>query len=134
VLAADPIHIKNGESCVVVTYGMGVYWSLAAAKTFKGKIEIIDLRTLFPLDEEMIFTAVKTHGKCLIVCEEQQYNSFSEALAARIMQHCFPWLDAPVQVLGALPLPAVPIQINLEREMLPSAEKVAQQLACLLDQ
>lgn len=133
VIAAQPAHINNGESCVIITYGMGVYWSLAAAKQFKGKIEIIDLRTLFPLDEEMIFNAVKTHGKCLIVCEEQQYNSFSEALAARIMQQCFQWLDAPVQVLGALPLPAVPIHINSEKAMLPNAEKVAQQLYKLLD-
>lgn len=133
VLSAQTTNINNGESCVIITYGMGVYWSLAAAKQFKGKIEIIDLRTLFPLDEEMIFNAVKTHGKCLIVCEEQQYSSFSEALAGRIMQQCFQYLDAPVQVIGALPLPAVPIHINLEKEMLPNAEKVAQHLHKLLD-
>lgn len=133
VLAADSINVRNGESCVIVTYGMGVYWSLTAAKQFKGKIEIIDLRTLYPLDEEMIFNAAKIHGKCLIVCEEQQYNSFSEALAARIMQHCFQWLDAPVKVLGALPLPAVPIHTSLEKEMLPNTEKVIQQLIYLLN-
>lgn len=132
VVAAQSTYINNGESCLIVTYGMGVYWALAAAKQFKGKIEIIDLRTLYPLDEEMIFNAMKTHGKCLIVCEEQQYNSFSEALAARIMQQCFQFLDAPVQVLGALSLPAVPIHINLEKEMLPTAEKVMQKVQQLL--
>ncbi len=132
VLTANTTTIANGESCVIVTYGMGVYWSLNAAKQFKGKIEIIDLRTLFPLDEEMIFNAVQAHGKCLIVCEEQQHNSFSEALAARIMQQCFQWLDVPVQVLGALPLPAVPIHLSLEKEMLPNSEKVTQKLEELL--
>ncbi len=132
VLAANATTITNGESCVIVTYGMGVYWSLNAAKQFKGKIEIIDLRTLFPLDEEMIFNAVQVHGKCLIVCEEQQHNSFSEALAARIMQQCFQWLDAPVKVLGALPLPTVPIHLSLEKEMLPNSEKVTQKLGELL--
>jgi len=132
VIAAQSTYINNGESCVIVTYGMGVYWALAAVKQFKGKIEIIDLRTLYPLDEEMIFSAIKTHGKCLIVCEEQQCNSFSEALAARIMQQCFQCLDAPVQVLGALPLSAVPIHINLEKEMLPTAEKVIQKIRQLL--
>lgn len=132
VIAAESTYMNSGQSCVIVTYGMGVYWSLAAAKHFKGKVEIIDLRTLYPLDEEMIFSAVQAHGKCLIVCEEQQYNSFSEALAARIMQQCFQWLDAPVQVLGALPLPAVPIHIDLEKEMLPTAEKVIKIVAQLL--
>ena len=132
VIAAQSTYINNGESCVIVTYGMGVHWALAAVKQFKGKIEIIDLRTLYPLDEEMIFSAIKTHGKCLIVCEEQQYNSFSEALAARIMQQCFQYLDAPVQVLGALPLPVVPIHIHLEKEMLPTVEKVMQKIQQLL--
>ena len=55
VLHADEKAIDNGESCVVITYGMGVYWAKAAAKKFTGQIEIVDLRTLFPLDEELIF-------------------------------------------------------------------------------
>ena len=68
---------------------MGVYWAKAAAKNFPGQVEIIDLRTLFPLDEELIFETVKKHGKCLVLTEEQQNNSFAEALAGRISKHCF---------------------------------------------
>ncbi|HEX6181640.1 MAG TPA: thiamine pyrophosphate-dependent enzyme [Chitinophagaceae bacterium] len=125
VLKAQQDKIDNGESCCIITYGMGVYWAKAAAKKFAGQIEIIDLRTLFPLDEELIYSTVKKHGKCLVLTEEQQNNSFAEALAGRISKHCFQWLDAPVEVLGALNLPAVPMNIGLEAAMLPSAEKVA---------
>lgn len=124
--------IENGESCVVITYGMGVYWAKAAAKKFNKQIEIVDLRTLFPLDEELIFERVKAHGKCLVLTEEQQNNSFAEALAGRISKNCFQSLDAPVEVLGALNLPAVPMNIGLEQAMLPDGEKVANVLKQLL--
>src|SRR4030095_15106690 len=114
VLNANKNKIENGESCCIITYGMGVYWAKAAAKKFPGMIEIVDLRTLFPLDEEMIFESVKNHGRCLVLTEEQQNNSFAEALAGRISKECFQKLDGPVEVLGALNLPAVPINIALE--------------------
>ena len=55
VLKADKARIENGESCCIITYGMGVYWAKATATKFPGQIEIIDLRTLFPLDEELVF-------------------------------------------------------------------------------
>ena len=133
VLAADADCVDEGESCCVITYGMGVYWAKAAAKHFPGRVEVIDLRTLFPLDEELVFATVKKHGKCLILAEEQQNNSFSEALAGRISKHCFPWLDAPVEVIGALNVPAVPMNIGLEKAMLPDAEKVSARLNSLLN-
>ena len=126
VLKAEEKKIKNGESCCIITYGMGVYWAKAAAGNFPGQIEIVDLRTLFPLDEDLVFSTVKKHGKCMVLTEEQQNNSFAEALAGRISKECFKFLDAPVQVLGSLNLPAVPMNINLEKAMLPNAEKVAQ--------
>ena len=132
VLQASENKIQNGESVVVITYGMGVYWASAAAKNFKDQIEIIDLRTLFPLDEEMIFSSVKKHGKCLVLTEEQQNNSFAEALSGRISKQCFRFLDAPVQVLGALNLPAVPINTLLENEMLPNPQKVTKIIDSLL--
>jgi 2-oxoisovalerate dehydrogenase E1 component len=133
VLQADDDCIDNGESCCIITYGMGVYWAKAAAKNFPGQIEIVDLRTLFPLDEELVFSIVKKHGKCLILTEEQQNNSFAEALAGRISKTCFQQLDAPVEVLGALNLPAVPMNVILEKAMLPSAEKLAERLEILLN-
>ncbi len=132
VTAASGQALQNGESCVVVTYGMGVYWAKAAAKKFNQQIEIIDLRTLFPLDEERVFERVRAHGKCLVLTEEQQHNSFAEALAARISKNCFTWLDAPVEVLGALNLPAVPMNMGLEQAMLPNGDKVAAVLSRML--
>lgn len=133
VLQADESSIENGESCVVITYGMGVYWAMSAAKNFPGRIEIVDLRTLFPLNEDLIFERVRVHGKCLVLTEEQQNNSFAESLAGRISKNCFTYLDAPVEVLGALNLPAVPMNMGLEQAMLPDGEKVAERLRSLLE-
>lgn len=132
VLYARSQYVKAGDSCCIITYGMGVYWSLTAAKRFPGQVEIIDLRTLFPLDEELVFSSVKKHGKCIVLTEEQQNNSFAEALAYRITKNCFQFLDSPVEVLGALNLPAVPMNILLEQEMLPNAEKVTKLIEKLL--
>ncbi|ANE52642.1 alpha-ketoacid dehydrogenase subunit alpha/beta [Flavisolibacter tropicus] len=132
VLKASEEAIENGESACIITYGMGVYWAKAAAKFFNNQIEVVDLRTLFPLDEELIYATVQKHGKCLILTEEQQNNSFAEALAGRISKNCFRFLDAPVDVLGALNLPAVPLNMGLEAAMLPNAEKVKERLVQLL--
>lgn len=132
VTRADEDKVDNGESCVVITYGMGVYWAKAAAKQLNGAVEIVDLRSLYPLDEALIFERVQQHGKCLIVTEEQQNNSFAEALAGRISKACFTHLDAPVDVIGALNLPAVPMNMGLEKAMLPNADKVKERLERLL--
>jgi 2-oxoisovalerate dehydrogenase E1 component len=132
VLEADEDALEYGESCCVITYGMGVYWAMSAAKHFEGQVEIVDLRTLYPLDEELIFTTVRKHSKCLVLTEEQQNNSFAEALAGRISKQCFQWLDAPVEVLGAMNLPAVPLNTGLEAAMLPNVKRVIQVLEQLL--
>lgn len=132
VLDADAESIDKGESLCIITYGMGVYWAKNAAKNFKGAITILDLRTLFPLDEALIYETVKKHGKCIVLTEEQLNNSFAEALAGRIAQNCFQNLDAPVQTIGALNLPAVPMNTVLEAAMLPNAEKVKVKISWLL--
>jgi 2-oxoisovalerate dehydrogenase E1 component len=132
VIAADERKISDGESCCIITYGMGVYWAKSVASKFPGAIEIIDLRTLFPLDEELIFSTVKRHGKCLVLTEEQQYNSFAEALAFRISNACFQWLDTSVEVVGALNLPAVPMNLHLEKAMLPNREQLYKKIHSLL--
>lgn len=132
ILPADQNRVDNGESCCVITYGMGVYWAKAAAKKYPGQVEIIDLRTLFPLDEELVFETVKKHGKCLVLTEEQQNNSFAEALAGRISKQCFKELDAPVDVLGAANVPAIPLNIGLEAAVLPDAEIVVESIKNLL--
>ena len=133
VLPASEEKIRGGESCCIITYGMGVYWALTAAKKFPGQVEIVDLRTLFPLDEEFIMDMVQKHGKCMVLSEEQQNNSFAEALAGRISRNCFNRLDAPVEILGALALPAVPMNVILEKAMLPGPEKITNKLQQLLD-
>ncbi len=132
ILEADENEISRGRTMLIVTYGMGIYWAKAAAKKFEGRVEIIDLRTLIPLDEELIFERAKLHGKCLVLTEEQIQNSFAEALAHRIMKNCFKYLDAPVEALGSLNLPAVPINLILEAEMLPNPEKVAKKIEEIL--
>jgi len=133
MLEADEDMIEEGESCCIITYGMGVYWAAAAAKAFPGRVAVVDLRTLYPLDEELVYSTVRQHGKCLVLTEEQQNNSFAEALAWRISRSCFASLDAPVEVLGAMDLPAVPMNMGLEGEMLPTAEKVEKVVGRLLN-
>lgn len=133
VIKASDDAIENGESCCIITWGMGVYWSLAAAKKFNNQVEVVDLRTIQPVDEEAIMEAVKRHGKCLVVTEEPLLNSFAESLAGRIGQKCFRYLDAPVFTIGAKNIPAVPLNMGLEAEMLPNADKVADKLSELLN-
>ncbi|MFC0771807.1 alpha-ketoacid dehydrogenase subunit alpha/beta [Terrimonas alba] len=134
VLQAGNTAIEKGETCVVMTYGMGVYWTKAAAKSFQRQVEVVDLRTLYPLDEELIYERVKLHGKCLIVTEEQQTNSFAEALAGRISRNCFSFLDAPVAVVGAADVPAIPMNILLEQAILPEKGRVMAAIQNLLNQ
>ncbi|MEM7161529.1 MAG: thiamine pyrophosphate-dependent enzyme [Bacteroidota bacterium] len=130
---ANPERISMGESICVVTYGMGVYWSKTASKEFEGQVEIIDLRTLVPLDAELIFERVKAHSKCLVVTEETWCNSFAQALTGFIQENCFEHLDAPVKLLGSENLPAIPLNSTLEATMIPNAEKVGMKIKALLE-
>jgi len=109
----------------VITYGMGVYWARSASKKFQGRVEIVDLRTLNPLDEEAILASVNKHNRCIVLTEEPGNNSFAQALAGRISEKCFANLDAPVRIIGSENLPAIPLNSVLEATMLPNAEKVA---------
>ncbi len=123
---------ENKNSIAVITYGMGVHWALNAAKSHKGQIEIIDLRTIYPLDTEAIFEAVKRHGKCLVVTEEPVNNTFAQSVAARIQENCFEYLDAPVRTIGAENMPAIPLNSVLEQTMIPNIEKVEVAINALL--
>ena len=120
------------NSICIITYGMGVHWSLNAATSYPNQIEIIDLRTINPIDEELIFSSVEKHSKCLIVTEEPYNNSFAQALSGKIQENCFEKLDAPVMVIGAENLPAIPLNSNLEKEMLPNSDKVREKINELL--
>ena len=124
VQQASQENIDKGNTLTIITYGMGVYWAKTASKKFDGKIEIVDLRTIAPIDEEMIFSSVSKHGKCIVLTEEPVHNGFAQSIASRISQACFKKLDAPVQVVGAENLPAIPLNSTLEKTMLPNADKV----------
>ena len=120
-------------SCSIITYGRGVYWAKEASADFPGAIEIIDLRTLAPLDFQTVAASIKRTNRCLVLTEEPVANSFAQALSGRIAQECFEDLDAAPEVLGSVELPAIPLNENLEKEVLPDAEKVSAVVGTLLD-
>ncbi len=127
------LEAKDTENTIcIITYGMGVYWAMNAAKNHKGKVEIVDLRTIHPLDEELVFERVNKHGKCLVLTEEPYNNSFAQSLAGRIQENCFRNLDAPVYVMGSENLPAIPLNSTLEEAMIPNAEKVSKKIGEIL--
>ncbi|MFM8849669.1 MAG: thiamine pyrophosphate-dependent enzyme [Cytophagales bacterium] len=132
VLRAHEESIEKGETAIVITYGMGVYWAKEAAKQFQGRLEVLDLRTLNPIDWQAIVESVKKHARAMVLTEEPLLNSFAESLAGRISKECFANLDAPVWTVGAANLPAIALNVELEKMMLPSAEKVVVELQKLL--
>jgi len=125
--------IDKGASCAVITYGRGVYWTLEASKAFEGRVEIVDLRTLNPLDMDMINAVTQRHGKVLLVTEESVEASFTLGLAGRIQRDNFTSLDAPIAIVGSKDTPAIPLNSTLEAELLPNAERVEQALKELLN-
>lgn len=133
VQEATAENISAGDSCVVITYGRGIYWTLEAAKEFEGKVEIVDLRTLNPLDHELINTVSKKHGKVMLVTEESVEASFTLGLAGRIQRDNFKYLDAPVSIVGSVDTPAIPLNSILEFELLTNAVKVKTVLGELLN-
>lgn len=123
---------EDVETATMVSYGMGVHWALNASEDRKDQVEIIDLRTLYPLDEETILKSVQKTGKCLVITEEPVNNSFARALAGMIQEKCFAYLDAPVMVIGSENMPAIPLNSILEQTMIPNAAKVRAKLDELL--
>jgi len=120
-------------SCSIITYGRGVYWALEAAENFPGAVEIIDLRTLVPLDFDTVASSIKRTSRCLVLTEEPVANSFAQALSGRIAKECFEDLDAAPQVIGSVELPAIPLNERMEQAVLPNAEKVSAAIGTLLD-
>jgi 2-oxoisovalerate dehydrogenase E1 component len=124
VLEAENQHVKNGKSIGIITYGRGVYWSLEASKDFSGQVELLDLRSINPLDHDAINSLAQKHGKILLVTEESIECSFTLGLAGRIQRDNFKFLDAPVEIVGAIDTPAIPLNSILEETLLPNTEKV----------
>ena len=99
----------------------------------KNKVEIVDLRTLYPLDEEAVLKSVKKAKKCLVITEEPAANSFARSLAGMIQEKCFKYLDAPVMVIGSENMPAIPLNSTLEHAMIPNVDKVKAKIEELLN-
>ncbi len=133
VQEANADKIAAGESCVVITYGRGVYWTLEAAKSFEGQVEILDLRTLNPLDFDAINEAAQRHSKVCLVTEESIEASFTLGLAGRIQRDNFKSLDAPVSIVGSVDTPAIPLNSILESALLTNVEKVKDAVEKLLN-
>ncbi len=128
VQEASDENIKSGNSCCVITYGRGVYWTKTASENFDNQVEIIDLRTLNPLDIDLINETVQKHGKVLLVTEESIESTFTLGLAGRIQRDNFQALDAPVMIVGSVDTPAIPLNSELETELLTNALKVEAKL------
>jgi len=126
---------EQEETISIITYGMGVHWALNAAEELKMKdqIEVVDLRSLAPLDMETVIKSVKKCGKCLVITEEPSENSFAGSLRGKIQEDCFNYLDAPVMLLGSENLPAIPLNSTLEKTMIPNVEKVKAKIQELMD-
>jgi 2-oxoisovalerate dehydrogenase E1 component len=126
---------EEEETLTIITYGMGVHWAYNATREMDvtDRVEIIDLRTLHPLDYDTVFKSVRKCGKCLVVTEEPSENSFSRALQGRIQEECFQSLDAPVMIIGSENMPAIPLNAVLEETMIPSTIKVKAKIDELLN-
>ncbi|MBU2018048.1 MAG: dehydrogenase E1 component subunit alpha/beta [Bacteroidetes bacterium] len=110
---------QAGEDLSIITYGMGVHWALEAAKNFpEYSIEIVDLRTLLPLDMETVYASVNKTGKVLVLHEDCLTGGIGGELSSLINENCFQALDAPVKRLASLDTP-IPFANELEDNFLP---------------
>jgi 2-oxoisovalerate dehydrogenase E1 component len=112
--------VHKGEKLTIITYGMGVHWSLELVKELKESIEVVDLKTLLPWDKETVFNSVKKTGKVIVIHEANQTGGVGAEIAASIAEECFTNLDAPVMRIGALDTP-IPFNKTLEEHYLPKA-------------
>ncbi|MFS2188008.1 thiamine pyrophosphate-dependent enzyme [Mucilaginibacter sp. Mucisp84] len=113
--------IKQGEKATIITFGLGVHWALEYANKHPDQsIEIVDLRSLQPWDQEAVETSVKKTGRVLILHEDTLTNGFGAEIAAHLAEHCFKYLDAPVMRCGSLDT-AIPMNKALEDQFLAKA-------------
>ena len=133
VISADNALLDAHSTATIVTYGRGVHWAQEAAQAFPGRVELLDLRTIQPVDYDAIEASIARTNRCLVLTEEPVAHSFAQALAGHIATRCFRDLDAAPEVVGSMDLPAIPLNEHLEAAMLPSAKKVEAALASLLN-
>jgi 2-oxoisovalerate dehydrogenase E1 component len=124
--------VSEGKDFTIITYGAGVHWAKEALTKFpEASAEIIDLRTLLPLDTESIYTAVKKTGKVIVLHEDCMMGGIGGELAALISENCFEYLDAPVIRVASLDTP-VPFSVALEEQFLPK-ERLISAISSLLN-
>ncbi len=123
--------LKEGNQVTVISFGAGVHWALETlSKHPEISADVIDLRTLQPLDTETIFNSVKKTGKCILLQEDTLFGGISSDISAMIMENCFEFLDAPVRRVGSLET-AIPFVKPLEDQYLPKV-RFEEQLVDLL--
>jgi 2-oxoisovalerate dehydrogenase E1 component len=110
--------VSLGNSASIITYGAGVHWATELKERLSLDLEIIDLRTLLPLDTATVFASVKKTGKAVVLHEDSLFGGIGGEIAALINEHCFEHLDAPVKRVGSLDTP-VPFSAILEEQFLP---------------
>ncbi len=111
--------IKEGNDVTIISFGAGVHWALdTLAKNTEISADVLDLRTLQPLDTESIFASIKKTGKCIILQEDTLFGGISSDISAMIMENCFQYLDAPVKRVGSLESP-IPFVKAIEDQFLP---------------
>jgi 2-oxoisovalerate dehydrogenase E1 component beta subunit len=118
---------REGRHLSLITYGYMVHEALAAAQTAAQEgveVEIVDLRTLVPLDREAILRSVQKTNKALVVYEANLTGGFGGEICALIADECFEWLDGPVLRVATPDIPALPYVDSWEESVLPNAEKI----------
>jgi 2-oxoisovalerate dehydrogenase E1 component len=121
--------VQEGDELSVFCYGLMVHYAVEAAKTLEDvSVEIVDLRTVYPLDKDAIVASARKTGKCLVLYEDNYSVSIGSEVAAIIADEAWQWLDGPVKRLGGLDVPAMPYAQPMEDFFMPNPEKVAKAL------
>lgn len=111
--------LKEGNDVTIISFGSGVHWALEVLeKNTDIKADLVDLRTLQPLDTEAIYNSVKKTGKAIILQEDTIFGGIASDISAMIMENCFEYLDAPVKRVGSIET-AIPFTKALEDQYLP---------------
>ncbi len=122
---------REGSDISVFCYGLMVHYAQEAAKALEESgvsVEIVDLRTVYPLDKEAIIASARKTGKCLVLYEDNFSVSIGSEVAALIADEAWRWLDAPVKRLGGLDVPSMPYAPAMEEAFMPNPEKIASAL------
>ena len=123
--------LKEGSAVTIISFGAAVHWALATLATHPEiSVDVLDLRTLQPLDTEAIFASVKNTGKAIVFQEDSLFGGLASDISALIMENCFEYLDAPVQRVASLDSP-IPFTKALEDQYLPKARFETALLALL---